>query len=68
MLDNIKESLIESAKVFQKCADELPDEILAVAQKIAMTITAGKKIMFCGNGGSAADGCPGSTRRSAHWP
>ncbi len=51
----IENQLRESAAVKQACADTLCAAIESAALLMADTIKAGGKIMFCGNGGSAAD-------------
>ena len=55
MPDWIKDSLLESSGVFQKTADELPGEVQEISIKMAEAFKNGNKVMFCGNGGSAAD-------------
>jgi D-sedoheptulose 7-phosphate isomerase len=55
IIDQIKSQLLESAEVKKKVADSLSQEIAEIARMCARTIREGGKIMFCGNGGSAAD-------------
>lgn len=45
----------DSIETKVRSAALLPDKISAAADLIAMSLTDGKKIMSCGNGGSAAD-------------
>jgi len=56
-IEDIKARLIESANVKIKISEnkELLDKILAVSNEIAQALGNGKKILICGNGGSAAD-------------
>lgn len=55
MPDEIRESLLESAALLQRVAEELPEEVVQVAEMIIGALKAGGKVAFCGNGGSAAD-------------
>lgn len=55
MRDEIRESLLESAALLRKVADELPDEVAEVAEVIVRVLRGGQKVAFCGNGGSAGD-------------
>jgi D-sedoheptulose 7-phosphate isomerase len=57
---NIDRSLIENhlnglAEVAQRCASELADDIAKIAGATHACLEAGGKLMYCGNGGSAAD-------------
>jgi len=56
-IEDIKARLIESANVKIKISEnkELLEKILAVSNEIAQALGNGKKILICGNGGSAAD-------------
>jgi len=56
-IEDIKARLIESANVKIKISEnkELLDKILGVSNEIAQALGNGKKILICGNGGSAAD-------------
>jgi D-sedoheptulose 7-phosphate isomerase len=47
--------LLEGSAVLRKTADLLAGEIVIVAEHMINTLRDGKKIMVCGNGGSAAD-------------
>ena len=53
--EEIRRQLEESARVKQAFSDVLVDRILQFAQKCAASLRAGGKIVFFGNGGSAAD-------------
>lgn len=47
-------NLIEHQALFSKL-DQLGDDIQRAADKLIISLRSGRKIMFCGNGGSAAD-------------
>src|ERR1700676_422729 len=51
----IRRQLEESARVKQAFSDELIERILRFARKCAESLRNGGKIVFFGNGGSAAD-------------
>src|SRR5262249_22685570 len=53
--EEIRRQLQESARVKQSFSDELIARIVQFADKSAATLRAGGKIVFFGNGGSAAD-------------
>jgi D-sedoheptulose 7-phosphate isomerase len=53
--EEIRQQLQESARVKQAFSDMLVDRILQFAQKCASSLRSGGKIVFFGNGGSAAD-------------
>jgi D-sedoheptulose 7-phosphate isomerase len=53
--EEIRRQLEESARVKQAFSDALVERILQFAQKCAASLRAGGKIVFFGNGGSAAD-------------
>jgi D-sedoheptulose 7-phosphate isomerase len=53
--EEIRRQLEESARVKQAFSAALVDRILEFAQKCAMSLRGGGKIVFFGNGGSAAD-------------
>ncbi len=55
MKEYIKIQLLESANVKRLLADQFVDVIVDIAGVCIESIKAGGKIMFCGNGGSAAD-------------
>src|SRR5438874_9377278 len=54
-LEEIRRQLRESAQVKQSFSDELVERIAQFAQKSAACLRAGGKLVFFGNGGSAAD-------------
>ncbi len=53
--EEIRRQLAESARVKQSFSDELIGRIAQFAEKSAAALRAGDKIVFFGNGGSAAD-------------
>jgi D-sedoheptulose 7-phosphate isomerase len=53
--EEIRRQLAESARVKQSISDELVERISQLAEKSAAALRAGSKIVFFGNGGSAAD-------------
>ena len=53
--EEIRRQLAESARVKQSFSDELVERISQLAEKCAAALRAGGKIVFFGNGGSAAD-------------
>ncbi len=53
--EEIRRQLEESARVKQSFSDELIERIAQFAEKSAAALRAGGKIVFFGNGGSAAD-------------
>ncbi len=53
--EEIRRQLEESARVKQAFSDVLVESILQFAQKCAASLRGGGKIVFFGNGGSAAD-------------
>ena len=53
-LDQIKSQLAEGADVKQSMVDSCSERILKAADLIIDTIKRGNKILWCGNGGSAA--------------
>jgi D-sedoheptulose 7-phosphate isomerase len=55
LTNQIREQLMESCRVKQSFSDELVARIAQFAEKAAATLAQGKKIVFFGNGGSAAD-------------
>jgi|SRR5579864_3388304 len=54
-IDEIRRQLEESARVKQAFSNELIDRVLEFARKCAEALRGGGKIVFFGNGGSAAD-------------
>ena len=53
--EEIRRQLAESARVKQSFSDELISRIATFAEKSAVALRSGGKIVFFGNGGSAAD-------------
>jgi D-sedoheptulose 7-phosphate isomerase len=53
--DEIRRQLEESARVKQSFSDELVSRVAQFAEKSALALRAGGKVVFFGNGGSAAD-------------
>jgi D-sedoheptulose 7-phosphate isomerase len=53
--DEIRRQLAESARVKQSFSDELVSRIAQFAEKSAAALRSGGKMVFFGNGGSAAD-------------
>lgn len=53
--DKARKRLLESADVKKKVSQECLDSILVVCQMIVDAFESGRKVMICGNGGSAAD-------------
>ncbi len=53
--EEIRRQLAESVRVKQRFPDELLERISQLAEKSAAALRAGGKIVFFGNGGSAAD-------------
>jgi D-sedoheptulose 7-phosphate isomerase len=53
--EEIRRQLAESTRVKQSFSDELVEGISRLAEKSAVALRAGGKIVFFGNGGSAAD-------------
>jgi len=54
-LNFIKESLKESADVKLKIIDECTHDIISISDSLIKVFDKGKKLLLCGNGGSAAD-------------
>lgn len=53
--EEIRRQLAESARVKQSFSDDLIERVAQFAEKCASALRAGGKIVFFGNGGSAAD-------------
>jgi D-sedoheptulose 7-phosphate isomerase len=53
--NKIADSICESIETKQRVLDTLADKIEQIGLTLADAIKTGGKIMFCGNGGSAAD-------------
>ncbi len=51
----VTEQLLTGANVLRQVAYQMNKQILLAATKITETLSTGKKILLCGNGGSAAD-------------
>jgi D-sedoheptulose 7-phosphate isomerase len=51
----VRDHLSELSSLSARVADELISDISALTDEVLNTIQADRKIMFCGNGGSAAD-------------
>jgi D-sedoheptulose 7-phosphate isomerase len=55
MLDAIRQQFLASAAVQQEAARTLAEPVAAAAEKVIAALRAGRKVLLCGNGGSAAD-------------
>lgn len=55
MREQVVRELEESAEVKVKLADEKADIIVQIAELFIEALKGGHKVLFCGNGGSAAD-------------
>ena len=53
--DQIKKLFMESVEVKNECIDQGFQLLINMGEKITKSITNNKKLMLCGNGGSAAD-------------
>ena len=53
--DEVRQLLLESARVKQRMADQCAADIVTAAQMISDALQSGGKLLLCGNGGSAAD-------------
>jgi D-sedoheptulose 7-phosphate isomerase len=51
----VRQQLNESARVKQDLAEQNADRVVEMAGRIISCIRRGNKVLFCGNGGSAAD-------------
>ena len=54
-VDTVRDSLVESARLKQWLAEHAAAEIARAAELVTASLRNGGKVMFCGNGGSAAD-------------
>lgn len=54
-MSEIARHLRELASIAERAAEELAPDIARVADLVAETLAGGGKLLFCGNGGSAAD-------------
>ncbi|ADY51827.1 glycosyl transferase group 1 [Pseudopedobacter saltans DSM 12145] len=55
LLDPLKESFVEAAITFKNSAREIAEDILHAGTVMSNALLSGKKILVCGNGGSAAE-------------
>ena len=55
MRDIIDDILQESIKVKEQFIRECSDDLITLAKKIVLSFTSDRKLLLCGNGGSAAD-------------
>lgn len=53
--DRVRAHLLDSAQVKQQMVEACMESIIAAADLIAETFRSGRKVLLCGNGGSAAD-------------
>jgi len=53
--DQIRRSLADHVRLAERVADEMSGQIDEFATSVLETLGAGGKLLFCGNGGSAAD-------------
>ncbi|MEX2526378.1 MAG: SIS domain-containing protein [Gemmatimonadota bacterium] len=51
----IGEGLLQRGELFRQAATELPDLVVDLINAVEQCLRKGGKLMFCGNGGSAAD-------------
>ncbi len=54
-LSTIRNHLAASAEVIKKTVDSCTGDILKITERIIYVLRNGKKVLLCGNGGSAAD-------------
>ncbi len=55
MIDQIRQEILASIRVKEKMLETQSYGIAGISQAIVEALRNGKKVMFCGNGGSAAD-------------
>jgi len=55
LVDSVTNIIQDSIRVKQAILDEKMDDILKVTDRILVALRMGKKVLFFGNGGSAAD-------------
>ncbi len=55
LLGHVQEQLRATAELASRTAESLAEEVVELAVAIVETLASGKKLLFCGNGGSAAD-------------
>lgn len=53
-LSGVKDSLTESAETIRSTREACSDDIVAAAQMLVAAVRRGHKVLWCGNGGSAA--------------
>ncbi|HEX4331155.1 MAG TPA: phosphoheptose isomerase [Usitatibacter sp.] len=53
--ENLKKHFDEGIELSRKMAQVMPERIAAAGEALAHALKAGKKVLACGNGGSAAD-------------
>ena len=53
--ENLKEHFEEGIELRKKMAETMPAEIAKAGESLAAALKAGRKVLSCGNGGSAAD-------------
>lgn len=51
----VRAALVDHAELARRVADEMGDEIVSLVDVSLQALRAGGKLLFCGNGGSAAD-------------
>jgi D-sedoheptulose 7-phosphate isomerase len=54
-VERVSATLRESAKVHESASEALPEAVASAAETVTSALRAGKKVLLCGNGGSAAD-------------
>ena len=55
MKEKLKEGLLKSARVKEQMAEECAETLAAVIEHVGGALKSGRKVLLCGNGGSAAD-------------
>ncbi|MEW6685758.1 MAG: SIS domain-containing protein [Candidatus Edwardsbacteria bacterium] len=55
LLLEVEKQLLESAKVKERLAEESAHKIVEITEAIIQALQRGRKILLCGNGGSAAE-------------
>jgi len=53
--EQVRQYLLETAEVQRRTADKCAEAVADAAARCAASLRAGGKLLFCGNGGSAAD-------------
>jgi len=54
-VERVRSQLEESARLTARVSEEMAGDIEAVARRVLECVRSGGKLLFCGNGGSAAD-------------